>query len=299
MKKIFYLMLGLATITACKKEDNKSLAGPIGGEQITSATVLASVSAGKVASNYRLDSNVIKIPVADTNIFLNYSSVNTSNSYTDSFKAPNNSTTYATATYMRGVTQNVLGNNIAFNNFFRVNSTSWVNLGSYTPNSVNIPIPTVGSITVPSQAPVNNPSQILVNFPIAYGDSIAQTSTNVINTLVTANYSGFVLNNETLSLTTQTTVASKNIAWGKMRIAGYTDTSDIIIQRYTTKVKLTFSFTGPSAPLYNLSLNSILQPYGITNGQETTLTEYRYWAKNKGLIMTLQSNGVALVRTDL
>lgn len=298
MKKVFYILLALASITSCKKDDGSSGGNnnSNNGLQITSDSVIASMSPGTVTSNYRVDSGIIAIPTSATNAFYNYPNISTNRSIRDSFLTPASVSAYSTATYMQGVNQSILNNNVSFNRFYRINATNWVELGSHLANNVNIPIPSVGSINIPSQSAVNNGAIINVNFPIQYGDTIAQTSSSVINTGITANYSGFTLNNEPFRITTTTVVASKNMAWGKMKINGYSDTLDVIVQRYTTTVTINFSFANS---IYNSFLNSLLSSYGVSNNQQTTFTEYRYWAKNKGLVMVQQSNGSATVRTDL
>jgi hypothetical protein len=303
MKKIFLLgLIAMIAFTSCTKSDDGN-GGTTVGPQITNTTFATNHSAGSKIGGYKLDSGSIKIPVAGTSLSFNYDTVTKRGNWSDTFKTPLNTADFSTATYMTGVNQQLLGQNISLNQYFQVSSSSWLNLGNYMGTALNAPIPSIGSISVPVQAAKQNPALILVNFPVSYGDSIAQTSTNVVTAKVTAStvISGFPvnLNNESLTITQTTTVASKNICWGTLLLKDYMGPMQVVVQKYTTSIKTDLAF--PNNPLYNAAISAFLSSgnLGITNGQVITQTSYRFWAAGKGLVMTLNADGTANVTTGL
>jgi len=298
----------MIAFTSCTKSDDGNGGTTVGGPQITATAFATNHSAGSKISGYKLDSGSIKTPVAGTSLSFNYDTVTKRGNWSDTFKTPLNTADFSTATYMTGVNQQLLGQNISLNQYFQVSSSSWLNLGNYMGTALNAPIPSIGSISVPVQAAKQNPALILVNFPVSYGDSIAQTSTNVVTAKVTASTTvsgpGGVqvpvnLNNESLTITQTTTVASKNICWGTLLLKDYTGPMQVVVQKYTTSIKTDLAF--PNNTLYNLAINGFLSSanLGITNGQVITQTSYRFWAAGKGLVMTLNADGTANVTTGL
>jgi len=310
MKKILLFgLVGVVVLNSCKKsDDGNGGSGTTGGPQIASTTFIANHSAGSKPSGYRLDSGSIKTPVVGVNLAFNYDTVTKRGNWSDTFKTPLNTADFSTATYMTGVNQQLLGQNISLNQYFQVSSSSWLNLGNYMGTALNAPIPSIGSISVPVQAAKQNSGLILANFPVSYGDSIAQTSTNVVTAKVTASTTvsgpGGVqvpvnLNNESLTITQTTTVASKNICWGTLTLKDYTGSMQVVVQKYTTSIKTDLAF--PNNPLYNAAIGAFLSSgnLGITNGQVVTQTAYRFWAVGKGLVMTVNADGTANVTTGL
>ena len=308
-KKLLSVISVVALLGSCKKDDGGGGGNGSGDPQITSADFTLHHTANSQASGYLLDSGIIKIPTASTSLALDYSTVIKGANWSDSFKTPANTTDYSTATYMRGISQQILGQSLSLNQYYKVSSSNWTNLGSYLGTAANITIPTIGTINVPVQAAKQTPEIPLVNFPIAYGDSIGATSANVITTQVTGTVTipatpplttptTITLNNEPLTITQTTTVNSKNMAWGTMQLKDYTGSMQVVVQRYKTAIKTDFNF--PNNPLYNLALNSILTTtFNTTNGQTVTLTSYRFWVPGKGLVMTLNTDGSANVTTGL
>lgn len=300
----------VALISSCKKDDGGGGSTGNGGPQISSTDFINHHTPNTKQNGYRLDSGIIKTPEASANLVLDYSTVIKSADWSDSLKPPANTTDFPSATYMRGVNQQVLGQSLTLNQYYQVSSSSWTNLGNYLGTPATVPLPTIGTIEVPAQAAKQLPALILASFPIVYNDSLSQTSTNVITTKATGTVTipptppltsptTINLNNEPLNITQTTTVKSKNIGWGTLQLKEYTGTMQVVVQRYTTSVKTDVSF--PNSPLYNAFINMFLSSanLGITNGQVIALTTYRFWVPGKGLIMTLNADGSATVTTGL
>lgn len=300
-KKILSVLSLIAIFSSCKKDDGGDVGGTTGGPQITATAFINNHTAGSKPNGYTLDSGIIKMPTASTNLVLDYSTVTQGANWADTLKAPNNPTSFPNATYMRGVNQQIIGQTIALNQYYQLSANSWTNLGNYIGTPVNIAIPTIGAINLPVQAAKQNPAIVLANFPIVYNDSFNVNSINAITSNVTATttVSGFpiTLNNEPLTTTLTSTIKSKNIAYGTLQLKGYTGTMQVVIQKYTFTEKTNFAFANS---LYNLALNSILSTnFGITNDQTITYSTYRFWAVDKGLVMTLNNNGIAYVTLGL
>ncbi len=292
MKKIFAILFLASSIIACKKDDDNGSGNNGGGSspQITSATFQAQYSAGAKLSGYVLDSGIIATPVSGTNLTYDYASITMGAAWKDTLKTPANTTDFSTATYMRGFTQSLLGQSASLDNYFQLSSSSWVNLGSYNSSPISVTV-TQGSLSIPAQASKQSPVLPLVNFPIAYGDVITQTCTSSINATANATVSGFSITGPVTTKQT-TSVDSKNIAWGTLKLKGYANPMQCIVQKYTTSVKTDVTSTNTTL---SLLIPSILSQYGVTNGQTVTLTTYRFWVENKGLVMTLNANGTANV----
>ena len=301
-KKIVTIVSLISIFSSCKKDEGTgNNASGNGGPQITATAFINSHTPGTKQNNYMLDSGIIKTPTTAANLVLDYSAVTQGANWADTFKTPNNPASFPSATYMRGVNQQIIGQTIALNQYYQISTNSWTNLGNYIGTPVNIAIPTIGSIILPVQAAKQSPALVLANFPIVYNDSFNLSTTNAINSNVTASItvSGFPvnLNNEPLTTTLSSTIKSKNIAYGTLQLKGYIGTMQVVIQKYTVTEKTDFAF---SNALYNLALNSILSSnFGITNGQTITYTTYRFWAVDKGLVMTLNANGTANVTVGL
>ena len=297
----FLTVLSIVIIfSSCKKDDGGSNGGN-GGPQITATAFINSHSANSKSSGYMLDSGIIKIPTASPNLALDYSSITQGANWSDTLKASNNATDFPSAAYMRGVNQQIIGQTIALNQYYQLSNNTWTNLGNYIGTPVNIAIPTIGAINLPAQAAKQSPALTLANFPIVYNDSFNVNTTNAVNSTVTATttISGFTvnLNNEPLTTTLKTTVKSNNIGYGTLQLKGYTGSMQVVIQKYTVTEKTNFAFANS---LYNLALNSILSSnFGITNDQTYSYTTYRFWAVDKGLVMTLNGDGSATVTTGL
>jgi hypothetical protein len=150
-------------------------------------------------------------------------------------------------------------------------------------------------IDIPQQANKNNPAQVLANFPVKYMDSISQSVSSSINLQISGNFSGIPFNGP-LNVAVASLVKSKNTGYGYLKLKGYTDSLRVTIQRYTTTITTTFSSTNI---LINTLLSTLLGQVGIPNGQSITTTVYRFWAKDKGLVMTREADGSATVRTGL
>ena len=290
MRKIFSIALLAASIVACKKDDNGTGSNGSGGPQITGATFQTQYSAGATVSGYAVDSGIIATPVAGSDLTYNYANITMGAPWKDTLKTPANTADFPTATYMRGFNQSLLGQSASLDNYYQVSTSNWSNLGSYYNVPINVTV-AQGSLSIPVQAAKQNPAITIINFPVSYGDSIAQTSTSSINASASATVSGFAINGP-ITTTQTTTVASKNIAWGTLKLKGYADSMQCVVQKYTTSIKT--DVTSSNAILSSL-IPTILSQYGVTNGQTVTLTTYRFWAANKGLVMTLNANGTANV----
>lgn len=303
MKKIVFFLLATSFIISCKKDDGGNGGGTTNTSNspvITSASVAANFSAGKVLSGYITDSNAVAVPTADTGAVYNYASIAMPTPWKDTLQTPNNPANYSSATYMSGLNQQAVGISLVFNQFYQVSSSSWLNLGSYTNGltaTIPNPLDTTKTIvlTVPAQAAKKIASQVLVNFPISYNDSITQTSSDTVKAQAAATYMGFPVNGNIFTTQT-TTVKSKNIAWGTLKLNGYADSMKVVVQKYTESIKTDITTDNAAISAF---LNPILTQMQITNGQTVTLTSYRFWAVGKGLVMTLNANGKATVTIGL
>ncbi len=295
MNKKLLTVLGVIVILAsCKKDDNNGGGGVSGGIQITGAVFLNSHAPGVKHNNYRLDSGVVASPVAGTSLSFNYSNVSDTAKWSDTLLTPTNLTAFPSAKYMVGFNQSTLGQNISLNRYYEATTSAWNILGDDY-GALNVTV-SQGSLAIAAQAVHATPVQTLANFPISYGDSIKQTSVSVLNATATAAVPIFGTITGPLTVTQTTTVNSKNMAWGTLKLKGYTDSMSVVVQKYITDVKT--DITSTNATISAL-IPTILSQYGGTNGQVNTITTYRFWAKDKGLVMTLNSNGTANVTTGL
>ena len=293
-KKLLAVLSIIAILSSCKKDDGGSNNNGSGGPQITSGAFISNHSVGSKLAGYYLDSGSIKFPVSGSNLSFRYDTVTVRGNWADTLKTPANTTDFASATYMQSTTLNLLGQNQSIAQYYQVSTTSWSNLGDDYGNNVNLSF-SGGSAVIPNGTVIQNPSQTLVNFPINYADSFQGSSASALS--LTATISGSSI---PLTINQITTVNSKNIAWGTLKLTGYTDSMQTVVQKYTSTIATSVVATGTLGPLLQGVLNTYLTPYGFTNGQQTTtLVTYRFWAKDKGLVMTLNSNGVAQVTTGL
>jgi hypothetical protein len=294
MKLLIISILVIAIIGSCQQEVTNNNTAAANSPQIASATVANSMRPNTKISGYLLDSGIIEAPVAGINLRFDYTNVPAGTPWNDSLKSPGNLTDYPAATYMTGLNQNILGQSIAVNQYFGLSSASWDNLGGHSGTDINLNISGY-SLSVPRQAAKKNPVQTLVNFPIKYNDSIKQVCSSAFTIQIGGTINGININGP-LTTTTTTTVSGKNIAYGYLKLRGYTDSMQVIVQRYSTAVKTTFSSS-------NIIINSlpaiVLDQLNLPNDQTTYITEYRYWAKDKGLVLRREGNGVAYVRTGL
>ena len=294
-KKLLAVLACIVILNSCKKDDNNNGGGSTSsGVQITGAVFLSSHTPGVKHSNYRLDSGVVAFPTAGTSLSFNYSNVSDTAKWSDTLLAPTNLTAFPAATYMVGFNQSTLGQNISLNRYYQATTSSWNILGDDY-GALNVTV-AQGSLAIAAQAVKATPVQTLANFPISYGDSIKQTSVSVLN--ATASATVPILGSITgpLTVTQTTTVNSKNFAWGTLKLKGYSDSMSVVVQKYSTDVKTDISSSNPTI---SALIPTILSQYGGTNGQTVTITTYRFWAKDKGLVMTLNSNGTANITTGL
>lgn len=282
-------------LISCQKDDSTNGNSTSDtGPQITNSTVIASLQPNTKSEGYRLDSGIIDVPDPGINLSFNYANVAAGVAWSDSLKAPVNLTDYPASTYMTGINQSVLGQSFAINQYFQLSNTNWSNLGGYFGSAFNFSYSGY-SLNVPSQATKNNPVQTLVNFPIKYNDSINQSSASVFTIQIGATISGISISGP-LTTNTITTVKSKNIAFGYLKLRGYTDSMQVVVQKYSTEVKTSFSSINI---LINSLLTTVLSQFNLSNNQTVYSTEYNFWAKDKGLVMRRQGNGVAYIRTGL
>lgn len=298
MKHIFIALLCITAIVSCKKDDGGSGGGTTGNSfVITGSSMVGIYTPGKALAGYITDSGVIAVPTSDTGLKFNYATIAMTTPWKDTLKTPNNTADYPSATYMQGFSQNILGQNLMLNQFFQLSTSSWLNLGSYTNGlSVTVPFSTyTASITVPAQASKQTPSQVLVNFPIAYQDSFNNSTSSVVTANASASIMGLPVTGD-ITTTRTTAVNSKNIAWGTLKLNGYTDSMKVIVQKYTTTEKTNITSTNALiSSLIPQVLDSLKMP---ANGTPITQTSYRFWA-SRGLVMTLNANGSATVTTGL
>ncbi len=298
MKKILVAIIILsALVQACSKSDNGSGTGVNNGPQITGSGFVNSHVPGAKFSNYRLDSGIIKIPTAGTAISFNYLSVPNGTPWTDTLKSPSNLLDFLGATYTIGFKDSLFGQNISLFRYYKSTSTEWSLMGDDY-NAFTLSIAGTGSAAIPKQAVKKNPVQILVKFPIAYGDSSNQTCLSALNATVTTPPTPPLNTPITgpLTINQETKVNSKNICWGTLKIKGYTDSMQTVVQEYTTTIKNTYSSTNF---FINALIPGILNNFGTTNGQSITTKVYRFWVPNKGLVMTINADGSATVTTGL
>ncbi len=297
-KKYFFILLITSIIFSCKKDDNSGgTPGAGSGPQITATGFVSSHIPGAKFSNYRLDSGIIKIPTVGTNISFNYSGVPSGTPWSDTLKSPTNLIDFPGASYTIGFKDSLLGQNLSIFRYYKTSTSDWSLLGDDY-DALTISVAGTGSATIPKQAVKRNPVQILANFPLKYGDSSNQTCLSNLNAVVTIP--------PTPPLTTPTTgplkinqeikVNSRNICWGTLKIKGYTDSMQTVVQEYTTTTKNTFSSTNF---FINALIPSILSSFGMTNGQSITTRVFRFWVPNKGLVMTINADGSANVTTGL
>lgn len=294
LKKNTLLAIAIVfAFSACQKQLD---GGDTGQSAITIAasTVASSMKVNTKESGYQLDSGVIAIPIAGSNLSLNYANVPDNVPYSDSFKTPTNLIDFPTATYMAGLSQDILGQNLSINQYFQVSTSSWSLLGNNFPSPINVTVQGF-QIDVPVQTNKTNPTQLLVNFPIKLGDSITQAITNSFTLNIAGTVQGFPISGP-IKITTTTAVQSKNIADGSLKLKGYTDSLAIVVQAYSSTTTTNFSSTNP---ILNAALSGILSQVGLTNNQTVSTTLYRFWARGKGLVITREITGRARVRVGL
>ena len=291
MKKIFLILLISTTIFSCKKDDGSGNPTGSGGLQITSATFQAQFGAGAKLSGYTVDSGVIKIPVTGANLAYNYANITMGAAWKDTLKIPG--TAFSGATYMSGSSLNLFGQAASFFTYYKIDNNSWTVLGDDV-SAINATIPGTGSISSAAQTSARTPIQTMVNFPISYTDSFQQASTSSLSFAASATIPGIPLPiNGPVTITQTTTATSKNLAWGTLKLKGYTDSMQCVVQKYTTSTSTSGSSTNP---LLSAAIPQVLASAGIDPTKPTVVTTYRFWVANKGLVMTLNSvNGKAYV----
>ncbi len=297
MNKIVTIVfiLSICLIQACSKSDNGS--GGSSTLQVTSTAFVNSHLPGAKLNNYRLDSGIIKIPILGTNILFNYANVPNGIPWSDTLKSPTNLIDFPGAIYTIGFKDSLFGQNISLFRYYKANSNEWSLMGDDY-NAFTISVAGTGTAGIPKQAVKKNPIQILANFPIKYGDSSNQTCLSNLNAVVTIPPTPPLTTPITgpLTINQETKVNSKNICWGTLKIKGYSDSLQTIVQEYTTTIKNTYS---SSNFIINALIPGILNNFGMTNGQSITTKVYRFWVPNKGLLMTLNADGSATVTTGL
>ncbi|MCX6208915.1 MAG: hypothetical protein NTZ59_05295 [Bacteroidetes bacterium] len=273
MKKIFLMAIVAASIVSCKKDD--------GGNGNTSVNV--------PITGYKLDSGIISIPSASASLALDYSNANTAKVWNDTQRIATNPS-FVGATYMTSASTSLLGQTIGISTYYKKDATIWNELGDDFGNNVNLSLAGI-SATIANGAMVKNPVLKLANFPLNYNDSFQSNASSSLN--LNATYGGATI---PVTVNLATTGKSKNIATGTLKLNGYSGTMNVVIQKYTRTVATSVS----TNPLFQSTLNGLLNSYGFTNGQQTvTLTEYRYWVNSKGFVMTLYANGQAYVTAGL
>lgn len=295
MNKLAAVLFLSYLFTSCQKE----LSGDGGGASsispvITSADVAASIQPDSSISGYVLDSGIISIPIAGIDQRFDYSGVPNGRPWTDTLKAPENLADYPNATYMTGLNLDILGQNISGNLYYQLSNTQWSNLGSYFSPGINVDLQGY-ALNIPAQASKSNPPQTLVNFPITYNDSINQSSSSAFTFEAGGSFNGFTFSGP-ITITISTQVKSNNLAYGNLTLRGYNDWMGVVVQRYSTTVTTTFSSTNF---IINTLLNGLLTQLGVDPNQSITATEYRFWAVNKGMVLSIAADGSAYVRTGL
>lgn len=284
----------MIAISSCKKDDNNGGGTTTpGGPQITATAFIGNHTAGSKLAGYRLDSGIVAIPTSGGSLSFNYASVPTGTPWADTLKTPTNTVDYAGATYTNGINQSMFGTNLSIFRYFQLTSSTWAIMGDDY-DATTITIPTVGTASLAKQAVKLTPNQTLASFPINYADSFAQTSTGQLT--FNANVTTPVALNGPITVNQSIAVKSKNFAWGTLKIKGYSDSLQTVVQKYTTAITNNFTSTNP---LISLALPGMLSNFGITNNQTITTTAYRFWVPNKGLVMTLNADGSATVTTGL
>ncbi|NOT52569.1 MAG: hypothetical protein HOP10_14990 [Chitinophagaceae bacterium] len=296
MKKLIYLLCLVLLMASCQKEIDWGSDNPSADNSydVAGSTVVTSMPPNSRINGYLLDSGIVAVPDSGINLRFDYANVPDNVTWSDSLKTPVNLADYPQARYMVGFSQSLAGQAVTANEYFSLNTTDWNDLGGYFNPAINISQGGFG-IDIPQQANKNNPAQTLVKFPVKYKDSINQSVNSSVNLQISGNFSGIPFNGP-LTISLATVVNSKNIGYGYLKLKGYPDSLRVVVQRYATSITTTFSSTNF---LINTLLATLLSQAGIPNGQTITTTVYRFWAKNKGLVMTREANGMARVRTGL
>jgi hypothetical protein len=297
MKTFFFLLCLVVFISSCQKEIDGSQNNnedPSVGFEVAGSTVVSSMPSNIRTNGYLLDSGVVAVPDSGINLRFDYANVPDNVTWSDSLKTPVNLVDYPQARYMVGFSQSLAGQTLTANEYFSLNTTDWNDLGGYFSPAINISQAGFG-IDIPQQANKNNPAQTLVKFPVKFNDSINQTISSSINLQISGTFSGLPFSGP-LNIGVGTTVKSKNIGYGYLKLKGYADSMRVVVQRYSTSITTTFSSMNP---IINVLLPTLLSQIGISNGQTVTTTVYRFWAKNKGLVMIREANGSARVRAGL
>lgn len=272
MKKILFVALAIASITSCKKDDG-------GGNTAVNVAI----------TGYKLDSGIISLPSASASLALDYSNVSTANAWNDTQRIATNAA-FVGATYMTSANTTLLGQTIGISTYYKKDASIWSELGDDFGNNVNLSLGGI-SATITNGAMVKSPALTLANLPVNYNDSFQSNANSSLN--LNATYGGATI---PVTVNLATTGKSKNISTGTLKLNGYSGTMNVVVQKYTRTVATSVS----TNPLFQSTLNGLLNTYGFTNGQQTiTLTEYRYWVAGKGLVMTLYANGQAYVTTGL
>ncbi len=298
MKKILVVTLILSTLVlACSKSDSGSGSVTNNSPQITNTAFVNSHVPGAKFSNYRLDSGIIKTPTAGTAISFNYSNVPNGIPWSDTLKTATNLIDFPGATYTIGFKDSLLGQSLSLFRYYKSNSTEWSLMGDDY-DALTLTIAGTGTAAIPKQAVKKNPVQILAKFPIIYGDSSNQTCLSALNATVTVPPTPPLTTpiSGPLTINQETKVNSRNLCWGTLKIKGYTDSMQTVVQEYTTVIKNNYS---SSNFIINALIPGILGNFGMTNGQSITTKVYRFWVPNKGLVMTINADGSATITTGL
>ena len=156
--------------------------------------------------------------------------------------------------------------------------------------------PGVGSVAFLAQNVVNTPAFKMAEFPMMYNASFNQTTTATTN--LTVDSPALPAPNIPGKYVDVNTSTSANIAWGTLKIPGYSSEMKVLVQKVSESVKRNYFLMNANGGFDPMPA-MLLQAVSLTDGAISTSVYYRYWVAGKGYVMVVNENGSGYVVNNL
>lgn len=291
-KSILSLMALSFAFISCNDDETAPATAPV----IAGNVALKNYPASGTITTRSFNANTIAIPTAGANLVFDYNAITLQLPVTSNGGLSPNPA-FATATSSINTISNFLGSNqdVPTVNYYNANNTSQSFLGTKY-NALNINFPGVGSVAFPQQNVASVPAYKLAEFPMTFNQSFSQSTSNTTNFSV--NSPALPAPNVPARYIDVNTSLSVNIAWGTLKIPGYSQPMQALVQKVTESIKRNYFLMNASGgfdPMPAMLLGAV----GLVDGEITNFTYYQYWVADKGNVLFVDNDGSGFVTLGL
>ena len=292
-KSILSLFTMSLVIASCSKNDDAVVTPPAPVAPTATTITIADASRNFPVSGTINETpfatGVATIPTTGANKTFDYSGLvlGTPFSYAGGNVA---NTAFATATSSQNVFTTFIGSTqtAAGVTYYKTNTADFSLLGIKYNTDTVLNYPGVGTVNFLAQNVLNIPAQKIAEFPMTYNQSTSQVVRATTN--FTVDSPALPAPNLPAKYEDVKTITTSNIAWGTVKIPGYANAMNTLVQKTTESVVRNYFLINATGG-YDPMPAQLLQAVGIVDGATTVFTDYKFWVAGKGFVLRINANG--------